>query len=124
GALEFPVLGHHFAPDGNVIRLCTTPLILSPVVRYLGMMPMLFNLFVTRAHTTEFLPGTAHRFHLDPEDIRSFKVFVHLTAVDDDSGPFHVLPANATAKVLDAVDYRGVTMLVDEQIADLVGWDS
>ena len=124
GALEFPVLGHEFAADGDVIGLGTEPLVLAPVVRYLGMMPILINLFVTRSHTTELLPGTAHRFHLDPEDIRSFKVFVHLTDVDDDCGPFHALPADRSAEVLDAVDYRGITMLDDEQVADLVGWES
>lgn len=124
GALEFPVLGHEFAADGPCVRLGTEPLILAPVVQYLGMMPILFNMFVTRAHTTTFLPGTAHRFHLDPEDVRSFKVFVHLTDVDDDCGPFHALPADLSAKVLDAVDYRGVTMLDDEQIDRMAGWDS
>lgn len=124
GALEFPVLAHEFDPAGPVIEFGTSPLIMAPVVRYLGMMPILFNLFVTRAHTTEFLPNTAHRFHLDPEDVRSFKVFVHLTDVDDECGPFHALPADLSAKVLEAVDYRGVTMLDDERVADLAGWDS
>lgn len=124
GALEFPVLGHEFAADGAAIALGTTPLILGPVVRYLGMMPILFNMFVTRAHTTELLPNTAHRFHIDPEDIRSFKVFVHLTDVDDDCGPFHALPADLSTEVLDAVDYRGVSFLDDERVAGLVGWDA
>lgn len=122
-ALEFPVLGAEFAADSDVIRLGTSPFVLAPVVRYLGMMPVLFNLFVTRAHTTELLPGTAHQFHLDPEDIRSFKVFVHLTDVDEECGPFHALPADATEEVLDAVDYRGITWIDDDRVAELVGWD-
>ena len=87
------MLAHHFPADGAAIALGTAPLVLAPVVRYLGMMPILFNMFVTRAHTNELLPDTAHRFHLDPEDTRSFKVFVHLTDVDEDFGPFHALPA-------------------------------
>lgn len=124
GALQFPVLGQTFAAEGDVIRLGTTPLLLRPVVRYLGMMPILFNVFVTRAHTTTFLADTAHRFHLDPEDIRSFKLFVHLTDVDDDCGPLHVLPADLSEKVLEAVDYRGVTFLDDERVAALAGWDA
>ena len=33
---------------------------------------------------------------------------MHLTDVDEDCGPLHALPADLTAKVLDAVDYRGI----------------
>jgi len=124
GALEFPVLAHQFAVDGPAIAFGTSPLVLAAVTRYLGMLPILFNMFYTRAHQTELRPNTAHRFHLDPEDTRSFKVFVHLTDVDADCGPLHVLPAEHSALVLDAVDYRGVTMLDDSTVADLVGWDS
>ena len=124
GSLEYPVLGHEFAADGPIIRFGTDPLILAPVVRYCGMVPILFNAFVTRAHQTSMVDGSAHRFHLDPEDVRSFKVFVHLTDVDEDCGPFHALPADLSLKVLETVDYRGIRFLEDEQIADLVGWDS
>lgn len=124
GALQFPVLGHEFLVDGAVIALATQPLLLAPVVRYFGMMPILFNAFVTRAHQVELKENSPHRFHVDPEDTISFKLFVHLTDVDRDCGPLHALPADLTQKVLDAVDYRGVTMLDDTAVADLVGWDA
>jgi hypothetical protein len=124
GALEFPVLAHEFDADGPSIRLGIEPLILTPIVRYLGMMPILFNMFVTRAHQVELLEDSAHFFHIDPEDTRSFKVFVHLTDVDEGCGPFHALPANASAHVLEAVDYRGVTMLPDDRVKELVDWKS
>lgn len=123
GALEFPVLGHEFAAGGPVIALATQPLLLAPVVAYFGMMPILFNAFVTRANQIEMQANSAHNFHLDPEDTVSFKLFVHLTDVDADCGPLHVLPADLTQKVLDAVDYRGVTMLDDAQVAEVVGRD-
>ena len=123
-ALEFPVLGDEFAADGPVIRFGTDPLVLAPVVEYLGMVPILFNLFVTRAHQQELVVNSAHRFHIDPEDVRSFKVFVHLTDVDADCGPFHALPSGLTAKVLDDVGYAGVTYLDDDRVAELAGWDN
>jgi hypothetical protein len=123
-ALEFPVLGHELAPDGPVIRFGTDPLVLAPVIEYLGMVPILFNLFVTRAHQPEIVANSAHRFHVDPEDVRSFKVFVHLTDVDEDCGPFHALPSGLTEKVLADVGYTGITFLDDERVAELVGWDS
>jgi len=123
GSLEYPVLGHELAADGPSMRLAADPLVLAPVIRYCGMVPILFNAFVTRAFRTELLRTSAHHFHLDPEDVRSFKVFVHLTDVDAGSGPFHALPADLTAKVLDVVDYRGIDFLEDEQVAEIVGWD-
>ena len=101
-----------------------SPTILAPVIRYFDALPVLFNMFVTRAHTTEFITNSPHMFHLDPEDSVSFKVFIHLTDVDEDCGPFHALPADKSATVLEAVDYRGIARLPDDQVADLVGWDS
>ncbi|MEA3055288.1 MAG: hypothetical protein QOD30_720 [Actinomycetota bacterium] len=123
GSLEYPVLGHELPADGPAMRLGADPIVLAPVVRYCGMVPILFNAFVTRAFRTELLRTSAHHFHLDPEDVRSFKVFVHLTDVDRGSGPFHALPADLTQQVLDAVGYRGIDFLEDEQVAEVVGWD-
>jgi hypothetical protein len=122
-ALEFPVLGHEFAAAGPVIALGTEPLLLAPVVRYCGMIPILFNVFVTRAHQTEVVAHSPHQFHVDPEDTISFKLFVHLTDVDEDCGPFHALPAELSRQVFDAVDYRGVTSIEDERVDELVGFD-
>jgi hypothetical protein len=61
-------------------------------------------------------------FHLDPEDVVSHKVFVHMTDVDDGCGPFHALDADATQKILSAVSYRGVDRVSDAQVKDMVGW--
>jgi len=124
GSLEFPVLAHDFDADSETLRLAVSPLVIAPIVRYFGMLPVLFNLFVTRAHTTAFLEHTAHMFHLDPEDVVSLKVFIHLTDVDDDCGPFHALPANLTQKILDEVPYRGIGRITDEQVGELAGWDN
>jgi hypothetical protein len=123
GALEFPVLGKQFAADSESLKLMTSPLIMAPLVRYFGMMPVLFNMFVTRAHTKELLVNTAHLFHLDPEDIISFKVFVHLTDVDDGCGPFHALPADLTQDVLRRIDYRGIGRISDEEMERMAIWD-
>jgi hypothetical protein len=123
-ALEFPVLGKDFAATGPAMALATSPLVLAPLVQYFGMLPVLFNAFVTRAHNTELLPDSAHRFHLDPEDVISLKVFVHLTDVDEHSGPLHLLRADATQTMLGATDYRGVARIDDTQVTDTVGWDA
>lgn len=123
-SLEFTVLGHDFAADSAAVSLATSPLLLVPLIRYFGMLPVLFNMFVARAHTTELLENSAHRFHLDPEDVLTHKVFIHLTDVDDDCGPLHVLPADVTRTVLEAVDYREIARLTDAEVEARVGWHS
>jgi hypothetical protein len=124
GSLHYPALAHDFAADSEAIRFATSPLVLVPIIRYCGMLPVLFNFFVTRAYQDAINEQSAHHFHMDPEDTISFKVFVQLTDVDDDCGPFRALPSNRTREVLDAVGYSGITFLTDERIEALVGWDS
>jgi hypothetical protein len=124
GSLHYPAVAHDFAADSEAIRLATSPLFLAPIVRYCGMLPVLFNFFVTRAYQEAMNAESPHHFHLDPEDVVSFKVFILLTDVDDDCGPFHALPAHLARKVLHAVGYGGITFLSDERVAELVGLDS
>ena len=98
GSLHYPALANDFAADSAAIRLATSPLVLAPIIRYCGMLPVLFNFFVTRAYQDAIKEQSAHHFHMDPEDTISFKVFVQLTDVDDDCGPFHALPAHLTRR--------------------------
>jgi hypothetical protein len=120
-SLQYPVLGRDFPADSDVIELALSPLLLVPITRYCGMLPVLFNVFVTRAYQSELNRNSAHYFHMDPEDIISFKVFIHLTDVDGECGPLHVLPAHLTEKVLQAVDYHGIGYISDESVDELVG---
>lgn len=124
GSLEYPLIGQDLPARSAAVALATSSLLLAPIVRYLGMLPVLFNVFVTRAFATELRPDTPHRFHLDPEDVTSFKVFTHLTDVDDDCGPMHVLPADATQAVLETVGYRDIDKISDNEVDALVGWDA
>jgi hypothetical protein len=124
GSLQYPALAHDFAANSEAIRLATSPLLLTPIVRYCGMLPVFFNFFVTRAYQEKLNTESPHHFHMDPEDVISFKVFIQLTDVDDDCGPFHALPANLTEEVLRAVQYKGITFLTDELISELISWDS
>src|SRR5690349_5180448 len=123
-SLQYPVLARDFPASLEAIRLALSPLFVVPITRYCGMLPVLFNLFVTRAYQAELNRNSAHHFHMDPEDTISFEVFIHLTDVDEDCGPLHVLPANLTEKVLKAVDYRGIGYIPDETVDELVGLDN
>lgn len=123
-SLEFPALGHQFAADGPVLALATAPSMVAPLTAYFGMLPILFNVFVTRAHTTELLPDTAHRFHIDPEDTITHKVFIHLTDVDDGCGPLHVMPAAHSLALMQQTDYREIERIDDDVVAREVGWSN
>lgn len=120
-ALEFPVLGRDFTVDSEAMAFVTTPAVLAPVIQYFGMVPVLFNLFVTRAHNLEVVDNSAHFFHIDPEDTLQMKVFLHLTPVDDDCGPLHALPAKFSGPILDGVCYKGIDRFTDEAIEDRCG---
>jgi hypothetical protein len=124
GSLQYPALAHDFPADGEAVKIGTAPLFIAPITRYCGMLPVLFNFFYTRAYQNQINVNSAHHFHMDPEDTISFKVFIHLTDVDDDSGPFHALPANLTEKVLKAVNYEGVNFLPDETVDETVGFSN
>ncbi len=120
-SLQYPMLAKDFPADAEAIRLALSPLFIVPITRYCGMLPVLFNMFVTRAYQNEITDDSPHHFHMDPEDTISFKVFVHLTDVDEDCGPFHALPADLTQKVLKAVDYKGINFIADETVDAVVG---
>lgn len=122
-ALEFPVLGRDFPADSACVAFGLGPRVIAPLTRYFGMLPVFFNMFVTRAHNTEMQLNSAHLAHLDPEDVISLKVFVHLTDVDEDCGPFHALPAHLTQKLLEKLDYRNIDRLTDAQLDEMVGFD-
>ena len=40
--------------------------VLAPIIRYCGMLPVLFNFFVTRAYQDAINERSAHHFHMDP----------------------------------------------------------
>lgn len=124
GSLQYPALAHEFPADGEAVKLGMSPLFIAPITRYCGMLPVLFNFFFTRAYQTEINTNSAHHFHMDPEDTISFKVSIHLTDVNDDSGPFHALPANLTETVLKAVDYSGIDRVADETVDAAVGFSN
>jgi hypothetical protein len=124
GSLAYPALAHDFPADGEAVKIGTSPLFIAPITRYCGMLPVLFNFFFTRAYQTEMNADSAHHFHMDPEDTISFKVFIHLTDVRDDSGPFHALPANLSERVLKMVNYQGIDRVLDETVDEAVGFDN
>ncbi len=77
----------------KVLRLATSDEILRPVTSYLGIVPKLHHIGVTL--TAPRLPIQPARgsqeWHRDTGGIRTATLFVHLSDVDNGSGPFHVI---------------------------------
>ncbi len=120
GSVDYLLNGTDFAPDGAAMRLAQSDEVLGPVCRYLGAFPILLQIDATRAGAADFLPGTTHMFHVDPADVTQVKVFVHLSQVDEDCGPFTALRADLSEQVMAALDYRG-GRVTDETIEEIAG---
>lgn len=80
--------------------------LLSIVTNYLGVVPILnrVDLVYSIARAT---PDAAHissqLFHQDHEGLRQAKLFLNIYDVDDEHGPFTLIPASRTEKVLRAI---------------------
>ena len=120
GSVQYLLENEAFESGSAAVKLACSPEILGPVARYLGMLPILLRIEMTRANATTLLPNSTHRFHLDPEDITQVKAFIHLTPVDPDCGPFTALPANLSDEVVEHVGYRE-GRLTDEEVDAIVG---
>lgn len=121
GSLDFIANGKsHFGMESACVALATSPLLLGPVTRYFGMLPILFSVGLNRARADSMLEGTSHFFHLDPEDVTQLKAFVRLGEVESDRA-FHALPAQFTDEVIAALPNYGVGRVTDEAVDKIVG---
>jgi hypothetical protein len=119
-SLDYLTPGTDYTDDSAAVALATSPELLCPIIRYFGMLPILFSLFVTRANAKELLRDSSHMFHTDPDDITQIKAFVHLSDIDAECGPFQALPAQLSEEVNRALGFpRG--RVTDEEVEALVG---
>ena len=121
GSLDVIADGKRDIDDVSPIaRLALSPLLIVPVTKYFGMLPILFSIGLTRAKSDDLLDWSSHLFHRDPEDITQIKVFLNLVDVDGDTRPFHALPAGLSQIVAKKLDYS-VGRLTDQKVHELVG---
>lgn len=94
-----------FGSDSAIYKLAVSPEILVPVTRYFGLLPILTGYGLTYAPNEEYLRKSSQRLHFDPEDRTQIKVFVYITDVDADSGPFMAAPAPHSAHLFNQHDF-------------------
>jgi len=121
GSLDFIANGKtHFGMESACVALAASPLLLTPVTRYFGMLPVLFSVGLNRAQSNSMMEGSSHYFHLDPEDVTQLKAFVRLGEVEADRA-FHALPANFTDQVIASLPNYGVGRVPDAAVDKVVG---
>ena len=121
GSLDFIASSKKdFHRNSSIVKLALSPILLVPIIRYLGMLPILFSIDISRANKREILDYSSHLYHVDPEDITQMKVFIYINDVDENTGPFTALPANVSADVIQHFNYRR-GRLTDEAVYEFTG---
>lgn len=124
GSLDFLASSKKdFDNDSALTKLALDPNIVIPITRYFGCLPILFGFDLNRARSKELLNWSSHMYHLDPEDIKQIKVFIYLTDVDENSGPFTALAADKSKVVTEKLNYK-IGRLEDKDVSKIVGEDS
>jgi len=81
------------ACHNKIWKLAVDPLIISPIVEYLGYVPLLGSALLWYSPNNNFESGRSQEFHLDGDNNKQVKVFVFLDDIDEQSGPLTIIPA-------------------------------
>lgn len=92
--------------DSKIMALARDPAVLRLIGRYLDGLPILYRINLLDSANEELQPESSQFFHVDPEDFRQLKIFLLVEDVDADSGPLHLLRADASDAVRVARAHR------------------
>jgi hypothetical protein len=101
-----PVLwGQDACAHPELLEFALSPAVLQTVSKYLAAVPILLDLRLlwTQENETEM---RSQQFHFDTEDASQVKVFLHVTDVDEETGPFTLIPAAASERVARSIGYE------------------
>jgi hypothetical protein len=93
-------------PADPFLRFALHPAILGMVADYIGMLPVIENMYLWYSPNVSNVDGSSQYFHLDGQDIRTVQIFVFLEDVDPECGPFVLIEAGASERLARAVGYR------------------
>ncbi|MBR8827575.1 MAG: hypothetical protein DSM107014_06640 [Gomphosphaeria aponina SAG 52.96 = DSM 107014] len=121
GSLDFLASSKKdFALNSAITQLALDPNLIIPITKYFGFLPIVFGFDINRAKSKKLLNWSSHLYHLDPEDIQQIKVFIYLSDVDENSGPFTALPADKSRLVTEQLHYT-IGRLKDQEVDKIVG---
>ncbi len=78
--------------DDPLLKVALDNKLLEIVADYLGLWPCLHSLGAWLNYPTDAPPASSQLWHRDPEDLKLIKVFIYLTDVNEQSGPFTYIP--------------------------------
>lgn len=87
------------------MKLATDKKVIATISKYMGHIPILtaVELWHSRYYSDKLL--ASQLWHCDWENPRSMKVFVNISDVAEENGPFTFVPSNLSKQVRDAVKY-------------------
>ncbi len=110
----------------GLLRFCTSPILVGTAAKYLGEFPVISGIEVWNSPPSELntsgLTGS-QKFHLDNVDSRQLKVFLNLSDISEDNGPFSFISASHSKKVTTELKYgqtKNVERLEDDSVYSLV----
>lgn len=90
---------HELTLDSPLLRLALHPALVSTVTEYIGILPILNSVNILYSPNQNIFSQSSQYFHLDPEGVRQVKIFIYLDEVNEDSGPFTLIPVTASKQV-------------------------
>ena len=100
-----------------IAALCCSSLLLDPIVHYIGMLPVLQCAAIWRSPNKVFA-GSSQLYHMDSEDYRQVKVFILLDDVDENTGPFTLVPKTQTKQIHRQLRRQWIVRRRGEKVAD------
>lgn len=82
------------------------PSLIGAVADYLGELPILASIKLLHSSAVETGFDGSQLYHCDHDDLEQVKVFLHVSDVDQDSGPLTVLPANISQEIRRSLGYE------------------
>jgi hypothetical protein len=108
------------AREPAFLELALSDAVLLPVVEYFGEVPWLSRISLPLTQHIPGLEGPSYfqRFHVDNDDLRHVKLYLHAQDVRPEHGPLCFLPADTSARVLRALAHEGQPLGIASVFSD------
>ena len=89
------------------LRFALNPDVIEPISAYLGVVPIIFkfDVWYSPPATAEDSIRNAQLWHMDGDDLRQIKVWLHLNDIERASGPLTALSAAQSKAFADSIGY-------------------
>jgi len=112
-----------FTLESPYFRLALDERVLGPISAYLGVVPVLTDVDIWYSVHQPKAPKRSQLWHMDSDDTTLIKLWVHLSDVDDRSGPLTAFNAADSARLAGVLSYNYADgyRVSDEQVNEVLG---